>query len=134
MAASLYSQSERFSQFLICKSPCFLPSFESIGLLDQEKKHKIDFQDSGHRCHLGFPIRRILAIFLSTSHPDAFYEVSSQLAFRFSRRDFQDGLNGGHLGYPIGNILAIFDLQVNPDVSYQVSSQLAFRFRRRSEK
>ena len=33
---------------------------ESIGLLVQEKKRKIDFQDGGH---LGFPIRMILAIF-----------------------------------------------------------------------
>ena len=32
----------------------------SIGLLVQEKKRKIDFQDSRH---LGFPIRKILAIF-----------------------------------------------------------------------
>ena len=38
----------------------FLPSFESIALSVQEKKHKIDFQDGGH---LGFPIQMILAIF-----------------------------------------------------------------------
>ena len=36
---------------------------ESIGLSVQEKKRKIDFQDGGHGGHLGFPIRRILAIF-----------------------------------------------------------------------
>ena len=35
-------------------------SFESTGLLIQEKKFKIDFQDGGH---LGFPIGTILAIF-----------------------------------------------------------------------
>ena len=49
--------------------------------------------------------------FCSTSHPDASYQVSSQLAFRFRRRsekiDFQDGHHGGHLGFPIGTILAI---------------------------
>ena len=39
---------------------CFLASLESIGLLVQEKKRKIDFQDGGH---LGFPIGTILAIF-----------------------------------------------------------------------
>ena len=39
-----------------------LPS-ESIGLLVQEKKRKIDFQDGGHGGHLGFPIGTILAIF-----------------------------------------------------------------------
>ena len=32
------------------------------------KKGKIDFQDG---CHLGFPIGTILAIFISTSHPEA---------------------------------------------------------------
>ena len=49
---------------LIYKSPkCFLPSFESTGLLVQEKKRTIDFQDGGHGGHLGFPIGTILAIF-----------------------------------------------------------------------
>ena len=63
---------------------CFLPSFESIGLSLQEKKQKIDFQDGSH---LGFPIGTILAIFfLSTSHPDASYQVWSQFAFWFRRR------------------------------------------------
>ena len=38
----------------------FLPSFESVGLLVQEKKHKIELQDGGH---LGFPTGIILAIF-----------------------------------------------------------------------
>ena len=42
---------------------CFLASLESIGLLVQEKKQKIDFQDGCHGSHLGFPIRTILAIF-----------------------------------------------------------------------
>ena len=37
--------------------------FESIALLVQEKKFKIDFQDGRHGHHLGFPIRTILAIF-----------------------------------------------------------------------
>ena len=34
----------------------------SIGLLIQEKKRKIEFQDGRHD-HIGFPIRTILAIF-----------------------------------------------------------------------
>ena len=42
-------------------------------------------QDGCHGGQLGFPIRTILAFFLSTSHPDASYQVSSQLAFRFRR-------------------------------------------------
>ena len=54
--------------------------------------------------------------FWTLSHPDASYQVSSQLAFRFRRRsekkDFQDGHHSGHLGFPISRILAIFDLQV----------------------
>ena len=54
--------------------------------------------------------------FQSISHPDASYQVSSQLAFGFRRRseknDFQDGHHGGHLGFPISMILATFDLHV----------------------
>ena len=34
-----------------------------IGLLIQEKKQKKDFQDCRHGGHLGFSIKRILAIF-----------------------------------------------------------------------
>ena len=121
--------SEQVLLFFIYKSPqCFLPSFKSIGLLVEEKKRKIEFQDGGHGGHLGFPIRMNLAIFdlqvtpmlankfqvnwpfcsgeeaknrcswishrndfryffLSTSHPDAFYQVSSQLAFWFRRSE-----------------------------------------------
>ena len=49
---------------LIYKSTrCFQPSFESIGLLVQEKKRKIDFQDGYRGGHLGFRIRTILAMF-----------------------------------------------------------------------
>ena len=48
--------------------------------LIQEKKQKIDFQDGRHGGHLGFSIGTILAIFGSTGHPDASYQVSSQLA------------------------------------------------------
>ena len=41
---------------------CFLPSFKSIGLLVQDKKLKIDFQDGHHGINLRFPVGRILAI------------------------------------------------------------------------
>ena len=61
-------------------------NFESIALSVQEKKFRIDFHDGRHGCNLGFPIATIWAIFLSTSHPDASYQVSSQLAFQFRRR------------------------------------------------
>ena len=67
---------------------------KSISLSVQEKQ-KIDFQDGCHGGHLGFPIGMILAsfFFLSISHPNASYQVWSQLAFglgeeaknRFSR-------------------------------------------------
>ena len=95
-----------FELFLIYKSPrCFLPSFESIGLLVQKKKGKIDFQDCRH---LGFPIRTILAIFISTSHLDASYQFSNQLALWFKKiskkKEFPDGSHDGHLGFPIKTI------------------------------
>ena len=54
----------------------------------------------------------LFSYFLSTSHPDASYQVSSQLAFWFRRSDKQIFKYGGHLGFPIWMILAIFDLQV----------------------
>ena len=53
--------------------------------------------------------------FCSTIHPNASYQVSSQLAFQFRRRrelDFPDSSHGGLLGIPIRTILAIFDLQI----------------------
>ena len=55
---------ERLKLMLIYNSPIYvLPSIKSIGLSVQEKKRKIDFQNSGHGSHLGFPILTILAIF-----------------------------------------------------------------------
>ena len=67
--------------FYLQVAPIFPPSFESIGL-SAEKKGKIDFQDG---CHLGIPIGTILAIFISTSHPDASYQFSNQLALWFRK-------------------------------------------------
>ena len=82
IAAIWDSLSQRFELFFIYKSPlCFLSSFESIGLSFQ-KKGKIYFQD-GH--HLGFPIGTILAIFISTSHPNPSYQFSNQLALSFRK-------------------------------------------------
>ena len=40
----------------------FLRSFKSVGLLIQEKKRKLDFQDGRHDHHLGFQIGTIVAI------------------------------------------------------------------------
>ena len=71
------------SNYFIYKSPrCFLPSFESTGLSAQKKKGKIDFQDGRY---LGFPTGTILAIFISTSHPDASYQFSNQVALWYRK-------------------------------------------------
>ena len=49
------------------------------------------------------------------SHPNASYQVSSQLGSgEEAKNRFSNRCHGGHLGYPIGTILAIFDLQVTP--------------------
>ena len=90
----------------------FLPSFESIGLLVQEKKWKIDFQDGCHYSHLGFPIGMISAFF--------YLQVTLMLPTKFpvnwpfgsgeeEKKNFR-----GYLGFPIGTILPFFDLQVLP--------------------
>ena len=64
MAAILDLRSAWFYLFLIYKSSwCFLASLESIGLLVQEKKQKIDFQHGRHGSHLWFLIGMILAVF-----------------------------------------------------------------------
>ena len=102
---------------LFYKSPrCFLPSFFQFSR--SEKKI--------------FKIVALVTSWISdqnnfsyvwstcTSHPDASYLVSSQLAFLFRRRSeqrFQDGPLGGHLGFPVGMILTILDLQVTPMLS-----------------
>ena len=85
---------------------------ESIGLLVQEKKQKIDFQDGGH---LGFPIGTILATFdlqVTLMLPSKFGVNWPFGSGEEAKNNFQDGGHGGHLGFPIGMILAIFDLQV----------------------
>ena len=79
-------------------------------------------QDGNCGGQLVFPIEKILAIFLSISHPDVFYRVLSQLHFnsevtlmlptkfrinqpfgsgKEATTDFQDGR---HLGYPIRKV------------------------------
>ena len=126
-----------FDLQVIVLSRCFLPSFKSTGLLVQEKKRKIDFQDGRHRGHLGFPIGMILDIFdlqVTPMLPTKFqvywpFGLGEEAKNRFSRwqprrpywifdrNDFSYFLSTSH-----------------PDAFYQVSSQLAFWFRRRSEK
>ena len=60
---SWISDQQDFSYFWSTSPWYFLPSLESTGLLPQEMKWKIDFQDGGHVSHFGFPIGTILAIF-----------------------------------------------------------------------
>ena len=170
MAAILDFGSARFYLFLIYKSPrCFLPSFESIGLLVQEKisdqNYFSYFWSSSYRCFL-------------LSHKS----IGPSVQEKKRKLDFQDGRHSGHFGIRIGTTLGMFDLQdtpmlptkfqvnwplgsgeeaknrfsrwlprrpawildrnnfsyfwstYHPDASYQVSSHMAFRFRRRSEK
>ena len=56
----------------------------------------------------------------SSSHPDASYQISSQLAFLFRRRSekyifkWWSRHDGGHLWFPIGTILIIFCSTVSP--------------------
>ena len=78
---SWISDWNHFNYFYIYKSSrCFLPIFKSTGLLVQENKRKKEFQivwifDPNN-----------LSYFRSTSHPNASYQVSSQMAFQFRRR------------------------------------------------
>ena len=72
--------------------------FQVIARLVQEKKRKIDFQDSHQGSHLGFLNRMTpgqpswiseqndFSYFKSTSHPNASYQFSSKLVFWFRRR------------------------------------------------
>ena len=89
-------------------------SFKSTGLLIQEKKFKIDFQNGCYCDHLGFPIRIILAI--------SDLQISLILPIKFQvNRPFRSGEEVQNIfsrwwlwqPYWISNrtILAIFDLQ-----------------------
>ena len=115
---------------------CFLLSFKSIGLLVQEKKWKIDFQDGRH----GFLFGTILAIFdlqVTLMLPT----VSSQLAFWFRKRSenrisrwpprrlslISD--SESFLMFFLLLLLLLFFIYKSPRGSYQVLSQLAFWFR-----
>ena len=66
---------------LIYMSPWwFLASFKSIGLSVQEKKRKIDFSRWRPWRPSWISDRKDFSYFWSTCHPDASYQVSSQLA------------------------------------------------------
>ena len=77
----------RILAILIYKSPwCFLPSLESIGLSAQEMKWKIDFWRWWPWQPFWISDQHDFSYFWSTSHPDASYQVSSQLTFGFRKR------------------------------------------------
>ena len=73
--------------------------YKSMGLSVKEK-FKIDFQDGDYGGHLVFHPNDF-SYFLSTSPPDAFYQVSSQFQMKKQKIDFQDGHHGSLLGLPI---------------------------------
>ena len=122
---------QQFELFFIYKSPrCFLPSFESTGLSVQKKKRKIDFRDGRHLC---ISDQNDFSYFWSTSHPDASYQFSNQLALWFRKISKKKSVS--RLSW-ISNLnnLSYFKSTGHSNASYQVSSQLAFQFKRRSEK
>ena len=138
MAAILDFQSEQFYPFLIYKSPhCFLPSFESIGLLVQEKKRNIDFHDGHLGCHFGFPIGIILANFDLQVIPMLPIKFRANWPFR-SGEEVKNRFSRWPPWWPSWishqNNFSYFLSTSHPDASKQVSCQLAFWFRRRSEK
>ena len=76
---------------------------------------------------LAFRSEQFYLFFLSTSHPHASYQVSSELAFgfrRISEKQISRWPHCGHLAFLIGTILAIFDLPVTPMLpAYKIDSQ-----------
>ena len=106
---SLISDRYDFSYFFYLQDTiCFLPSFKSIGILVQEKKRKINFQDGGY---LGLPIGTILLLLIYKSPPTEFQELVF-LVRRSEKENFRDRGHGGHLLFPTGTILAFFYPQV----------------------
>ena len=81
--------------------------------------------------------RHDFSYFLSTSNPDASYQLWSQLVFRFNRRSekqiFKMVAMAAILDFRSARYW-LFLIYKSPRCFYHVSSQLAFWFRRRSEK
>ena len=96
---------------------------ESIGILVQEKKFNIDFQDEGH---LGFSNQNDFSYFWSTSHLDTSNEVWVDCTF-CSGEKVQNRFSTWLLWQPswilIRMILPIFDQQVTPilPIKFRVS-------------
>ena len=115
----------------------FLPSFNSVGLLVQEKKQKIYFQDGGHGDHLGFLIKTILAIFdlqVTRHFPPSFIEVNCPFGSGEGKNRFSRWWPQQSSWISDQNDFSYFWSTSHRNTSYQVSSQLVFKFRWRSEK
>ena len=103
--------------------------------VSEEKKNS--FQMGGHYSHLGFRIGKSFSYFCSTRHPDASYQVSSQLALHYEKKekiDFQDDSHRGHLAFPIITIFTIFDLQVSLMLPTKIQVNWPFSSKERSKK
>ena len=131
---SWISNRNNFSYFFIYKSSwCFLPSFESIGLLVQEKKSKIDFQDGRHGGHLGFWIRTVLAIF--------YLHVTPMLPTKFwvnwpfgSGEEAKNRFSWGPSWISNQNDFSYFWDTSHPDASYEVSESTGFLVQEKKRK
>ena len=134
---SWISDQNDFSYFLSTSHPNDSYPFKSIGLLGQEKKWKINFQDGPYGGQLGFPIGSILAFFdlpVIQMLPTKFrinwpFGSGEEVKNRFSR-----WLPWWPSWISDQNDFSYFLSTSDPNDSYQVSSQLAFQFKRRSEK
>ena len=97
--------------YLHQSSRYFQSSFKSVGLSGEVQNRFLRWQLWQPSC---VSDQNDFSYFRSTSHPDAFYQVSSQLAFRFRRSpiDFQDSKDEDQLGFAIRMISTSFYLQV----------------------
>ena len=128
---SWISDRNNLSHVLFYQSPlCFLSRIEPIGL-SIHQKWEIDFQDGHHGRYLGFPIRKILFIYLfiylfylqvTPMLPTKF----RQLAFWFGRRNEKQIFKMRPFCISDRNYFSHFWSTSHPDASYQVSSLLAF--------
>ena len=103
----------------------------SVGLSVQENKFKINFKDGDFGGHIAFPIRTILAIFVSQTLP-----TNLQVNWPFGSAE--EAQNRFPRWWPSWisnqNHFKNFWSTNHPNAFYQVWSQLTFWFRRRSEK
>ena len=86
--------------------------FESIALLVQEKKFKIDFQHGRYGNHLGFLIRMTLAFFDLQVTLSNFELMGLSIQGKKFKIYFQDATVAAILYFQSERFLAIFDLQV----------------------